>query len=81
MTTLKIPALALALSCILRTAASAMLVPAAAPPAAALRAMQKSLEAKVLRQRLHELGLTDQEIQTRLKKLTDQQIHQLASRS
>ena len=71
---------ALALS--LRTGASAMLAPAAVPPRAAdAKAVQKALEAKLLRQRLRELGLSDKEIETRLSKLTDQQIHQLASRA
>ena len=45
-----------------------------------MQAVQKTLESKVLRQRLHELGLSDREIQTRLGKLSDPQLHQLASR-
>ena len=75
--------------CSLQTNASAMLVPAAAPipvadsvpdRAADIQTVQKTLESKVLRQRLHEMGLSDEEIQTRLSKLSDQQVHQLASR-
>ena len=77
------------LVCSLQTGASAMLAPAAAPApasdtvpdrAADMQAVQKTLESKVLRQRLHELGLSDREIQTRLGKLSDPQLHQLASR-
>ena len=77
------------LVCFLQTGASAMLAPAAVPAptsdavpdrAADIRTVQKTLESKVLRQRLHELGLSDQEIQARLGKLSDQQVHQLASR-
>jgi hypothetical protein len=77
------------LVCSLQTGGYAMLAPAAVPPPAAdgvtdraadVRTVQKTLESKVLRQRLHELGLSDKEIQTRLDKLSDQQVHQLASR-
>ncbi len=65
-----------------------MIVPAAAPatdPAAAVRAadlktVQNTLESKVLRHRLKELGYSDQEIQSRLSRLSDRQVHQLASR-
>jgi ribose 1,5-bisphosphokinase PhnN len=48
--------------------------------AADRQAVQKTLESKILRQRLHELGLSDKEIQARLEKLSARQIHQLASR-
>jgi Spy/CpxP family protein refolding chaperone len=66
----------------LPSGAAAMLAPAAAPkPAADAGTVQKTLEAKILRQRLRELGLSDQEIRARMKKLSDQQIHQLASRA
>lgn len=44
-----------------------------------LQTIQKTLESKVLRQRLHQLGLTDEEIQQRLSRMSDQQIHQMAS--
>ena len=77
------------LVCSLQTGASAMIAPAAVPAPAAdavqgraadMQAVQKTLESKVLRQRLHEMGLSDKEIETRLNKLSDQQVHQLASR-
>jgi hypothetical protein len=79
------------LVCSLQTGANAMLAPASAPVsapagdavtdrAADMRTVQKTLESKLLRQRLHELGYTDKEIQVRLDKLSDQQVHQLASR-
>jgi hypothetical protein len=62
--------------------ASALLAPAAAPkPAVDAPMVQKTLEAKILRQRLRELGLSDREIGTRMKRLSDEQIHQLASRT
>lgn len=75
--------------------ASAMLAPAPAPEAPAamapadqapsaqrmsdMKTVQKTLESKVLRQRLHELGLTDSQIDARLSRLSDQQLHQMAS--
>ena len=77
------------LVCSLQTGASAMLAPAAIPAPAAesvpnraadMQSVQKALESKLLRHRLNELGLSDKEIQTRLGKLSDQQVHQLASR-
>jgi ribose 1,5-bisphosphokinase PhnN len=77
------------LVCTLQAPAAAMLAPAGASSpahesapdrAADLRSVQKTLESKVLRQRLHELGLSDQEIQARLSKLSDRQVHQLASK-
>ena len=75
------------LVCSLKTGASAMLAPASAPApmsdagrAADVQEVQKALESKVLRQRLHEMGLSDSEIQARLGKLSNQQVHQLASR-
>ena len=40
--------------------------------------VQKFLETKMVRERLKELGLTQEEIQARLDQLNDQQIHQLA---
>ena len=60
-----------------------MLVPAVVPVsdrAADGQAVQKELESKILRQRLHELGFSDKEIEARLEKLSARQIHQLASR-
>ena len=44
-----------------------------------LAVIQKALESKIIRSKLHNLGLTDAEIQTRLSRLSDQQVHQLAS--
>src|SRR5438105_2883438 len=44
-----------------------------------LTMIQATLEAKALRGRLHALGLSDREIETRLSKMSDQQVHQLAS--
>lgn len=43
-----------------------------------LERIQSVLEQKIVRQRLHDLGFTDEEIKTRLSQLSDQQIHNLA---
>ena len=43
-----------------------------------LQKIQKFLEMKMVRERLKEFGLTQDEIQTRLTQLNDAQIHQLA---
>ena len=43
-----------------------------------LQKIQKFLEMKMVRERLKEFGLTQDEIQTRLAQLSDAQIHQLA---
>ena len=43
-----------------------------------LATIQKILEMKMVRQRLGQLGLSQDETQSRLGKLSDQQIHQLA---
>jgi hypothetical protein len=43
-----------------------------------LQKVQKFLEMKMVRERLKEFGLTQDEIQTRLGQLSDPQIHQLA---
>jgi hypothetical protein len=40
--------------------------------------VQKFLEMKMVRERLHDLGFTAEEIQAKLKDLSDGQIHQLA---
>lgn len=40
--------------------------------------IQKILETKMIRERLDQLGFSQDEIQTRLDQLSDQQIHQLA---
>ena len=40
--------------------------------------IRKFLEAKMVRERLHAFGLSQEEIQTRLHQLTGDQVHQLA---
>jgi hypothetical protein len=64
-----------------------MLVPAEMPAAAAgstraadMKTIQGTLESKILRERLKELGLTDAEIESRLSKLSDKEVHQFATR-
>src|SRR5579859_8029731 len=47
--------------------------------AADLRTVQKALENKMVRQRLKDMGLSDKEIETRLARLSDKQVHELAS--
>jgi hypothetical protein len=42
--------------------------------------IQKDLESKIVRERLHQLGFAADEIQGRLDRLGDEQIHQLALR-
>ena len=42
--------------------------------------MQKALESKIVRERLHQMGFTADEIQGRLDRLEDGQIHQFALR-
>src|SRR5262245_5456273 len=44
-----------------------------------LRVVQKALENKMISQRLKDMGLTEEEIQQRLSKMSDQEVHQLAS--
>ncbi|MCX5786947.1 MAG: PA2779 family protein [Elusimicrobia bacterium] len=46
--------------------------------AADMKTVQTALESKVVRERLKTLGLTDKEIESRLTRLSDQQVHQLA---
>jgi hypothetical protein len=43
-----------------------------------LKKVQKFLEMKMVRERLKELGLTREEIQSRMEQISDQQLHQLA---
>ncbi|MGD2126938.1 MAG: PA2779 family protein [Desulfobacteraceae bacterium] len=43
-----------------------------------LQNIQKTLETKMIRERLNQLGFSQDEIQAKLSKLDDQQIHQLA---
>lgn len=45
-----------------------------------LQKIQTVLESKVVRQRLEDFGLTPEEINTRLAKLSDDQLHQLATK-
>jgi hypothetical protein len=40
--------------------------------------IRKFLETKMIRERLHAFGFSQEEIQTRLNRLTDDQIHQVA---
>jgi hypothetical protein len=46
--------------------------------ASELEELQKSLEMKMIRERLKELGLSPAEVQGRLNQLSDRQVHQLA---
>src|SRR5262245_30679686 len=67
--------------------AQAMLVPSTAGPVivdqvsenADLQTIQSTLDNKAIRARLHRLGLSDAEIQSRLARLSEAQKHQLAS--
>jgi hypothetical protein len=45
-----------------------------------MKTIQTALESKALRGRLKAMGLDDKETDARLRKLSDQEIHQLASR-
>lgn len=45
-----------------------------------LAGIQKTLETEVIRQRLEDLGLSSGEVLAKLGTLTDEQVHQLASR-
>jgi hypothetical protein len=67
----------------------AMLVPAAptAPETAAisnratdLQTIQRVLETKIVEQRLRDWGLTPDEVEARLSQLSDDQVHQMATR-
>ena len=44
-----------------------------------LRTLQRVLENKVVQQRLHDLGFTDEQINSRVNQLSDAQLHQVAS--
>ncbi len=59
-------------------APSEMLTLSPTDRAADLQKIQKTLEMKMINQRLTEYGLTPDEIQTRLSQLSDQQVHQFA---
>lgn len=47
--------------------------------AADMKTIQTALESKLLRGRLKAMGLGEKEVDSRLQKLSDQEIHQLAS--
>jgi hypothetical protein len=47
---------------------------------AEMASIQKTLETEVIRQRLVDLGLSSEEVLAKLGTLTDEQVHQLASR-
>ena len=47
--------------------------------AADVKTVQKALENKLVRQRLKDLGLNDREIESRVSRLSDEQVHQLAT--
>jgi hypothetical protein len=47
---------------------------------AEMATIQKTLETEVVRQRLEDLGLSSGEVLAKLSTLTDEQVHQLASR-
>jgi hypothetical protein len=73
--------------CTLTNTGWAMLAPAQSVPAADgpaldratdLKTVQTALESKIVRERLKALGLNDKEIDSRLSKLSDQQVHKLA---
>jgi len=46
--------------------------------AADMKTVQTALESKILRGRLQALGMSDKDIESRLNRLSDRQIHQLA---
>lgn len=46
--------------------------------AADMKTVQTALESKIVRGRLKALGMTDTEIESRLSRLSDRQVHQLA---
>lgn len=78
--------LSVTLTCTLSGSGWAMLAPVSAPAAdgqaydraSDLKAVQAALESKIVRDRLQSLGLNDKEIDSRLAKLSDRQVHQLA---
>jgi len=70
----------------LQKSAEAMLVPAKAVQSEAktqrtedVATIQKALESKILRAKLQRLGLKEADIDSRLSKMSDQQVHQFAS--
>ena len=78
--------LAVALLPVTQAQTQAMLAPASTLKTAPqldreqdVKFIQATLESKLLKQRLQALGLSDNEIQTRLSNLSDAEVHQLAS--
>ncbi len=80
-------AISAAMICLLSGSGRAMLAPAqsgaaadsAAPARAAdIKAVQTALESKVVSERLKSFGLNKEEIESRLGKLSDKQVHKLA---
>jgi hypothetical protein len=59
-------------------APSGILLPVQTDRAADLETLQKALEQKMIKERLANLGLTPDEIQTRLGQLSDEQLHNVA---
>jgi len=59
-------------------APSEIIALAQAERAADFEKIQKNLEIKAISQRLTQFGLTNDEIQSRLSQLSDQQVHQIA---
>lgn len=45
-----------------------------------IRRIERVLESKVLRERLHRMGMNDEEINSKLNRLSDEQLHQFAAR-
>ncbi len=71
---------------IAQTNAQAMLAPASTVQNAPvfdrdqdINVIQAALESKILREKLQGLGLSDDEIQSRLSRMSDAEVHQLAS--
>lgn len=60
--------------------AAGLTAPAGAQRASDMKRVQAALESKVLKERLKGMGLSDAEIQSRLGRLSDKEIHQLATR-
>lgn len=43
-----------------------------------MKTVQTALESKIVRERLHSLGMSDKEVESRLSRLSEKQMHQLA---
>ncbi|MFO0571862.1 MAG: PA2779 family protein [Polyangiaceae bacterium] len=59
-------------------APSGEIAPAQADRSADMQKVRSVLETKMVRDRLEKLGFTQEEIQSRLSRLSDQQVHELA---